>query len=111
MGSRKATESDAKTLGRFLSIGQRWRGIARRLDAQQPDREITVKSFSVRIKLARESEWDSRYFVVLRGAQGARDIVKFRRLGNLENLGHVLEEMIRKEADWRDDRYGSDGNV
>ena len=108
MGSRKADQSDAATLGRFLSIGQRWRGIARKLDAQNPTCQVIVKSFSVRVKLARDSEWDSRYFVVLRGAYGTRDVVKFRRLGNLENLGHVLEEMMRRETDWRDDRYGSE---
>ena len=108
MGSRKADQSDAAQLGRFLGIGQRWRGIARKLDSQDPTHQIIIKSFSVRCKLGRESEWDSRYFVVLRATYGTRDLVKFRRLGNVENLGHVLEEMMRRETDWRDDKYGSE---
>ena len=108
MGSRKASESDAGTIGRFLSIGQRWRGIARKLDSQNPTNQVTIKSFSVRCKLARQGEWDTRYFVVVRAAYGTRDLVKFRRLGNVENLGHVLEEMMRRETDWKDDKYGSE---
>jgi hypothetical protein len=108
MEKRKANHKDATDLGRFLAIGQRWRGIARRIDSQNPTCQITIKSFSVRCKLGRETEYDSRYFVVLRASYGTKDIVKFRRLGNLENLGHVLEEMIRRETDWRDDKYGTD---
>lgn len=111
MANRKASERDAGELGRVLAIGQKWISVSRRLESQDPTSQVTIKSFSLRVSLASDSEWGTRYFIVLRAKFGNRDLVKFRRLGKVENLGHVLEEMMRKESDWRDDKFGSDSNL
>lgn len=111
MANDVGAQMDSAELSRLVRIARDLAAVEKKILAVRPDSQIVIKSFSVRHKLARDGDYDSRWFVVMRARYGTRDLVKFRRLGTLANLPTVLLDMLRTESDWRDDRFGSDANL
>lgn len=110
MGERKEGHTGRSFGERCLRIGEAWMHINRKIESQNPTSQILIKSITVRCELGSESQFATRYFIIVRASQGATDLVKFRRLASLENVGHVVLDMLRRESDWRQDKFGSDGN-
>lgn len=111
MAQKRDKNGDIDENERLRGIGAAWVAIARKIDSLNPTRQTRIKSVRINISLGVQTDWETRYFVILRGAYGGNDVVKFRRLSKMENLPHVLLDMLRHENDWRPDKYGSDGNI
>jgi hypothetical protein len=111
MAQKRDKNGDVDENAHLRGIGAAWVAVARKLDSLDPTRQTRIKSIRINVSLGVQQTYETRYFVILRGAYGGNDVVKFRRLGKMENLPHVLLDMLRHESDWRPDKYGSDGNL
>lgn len=111
MGKRVDQERDAREQARMARIAQAWISFGAKVESANPQASRWFKSFSVRYAYRGDQPYGARYFVVLRAQNGADDLVKFRQLNDLQNLPHVLLDMWRSDVGWREDKWGTQGNL
>lgn len=109
MADNRAEKFDKDDSARRLSCGTGWRSVMGKLACQRPDQSLWVKGFTVRRNFKGDDAYTSEWFLILRAQVGANDYVKFRRFNNLMSLPFVLLDCLRKESDWREDRFGVSG--
>lgn len=106
MGSTTDREQDSKDYSRRVAIGDTWRFIRRKFENNNPATEVYVTGFSLKRNYDGDNPYKDDYLCILHGVLHGDRLVKFRQFHNLENLGYILSDMLRHEADWRRDKYG-----